>query len=284
MTMTPDRFQDLLDGYLDGRLSPGDLAEFESVVSTDASARQQLRDAQAIEEGLREMFSPPMADEFLPEEMHPPEPIPFRQEVREEKSAGGVSSAPQGGSAVKAGEHITPRGLRTLHVAAAAMLAIAAAAGIYVTTMQNGSPPVQPTPVAKSKLTPAALYARLMKKKFRPEFKCENDEQFASFLGERFGTGAVLAQASGVEVLGWDYADGMLGEATAVIMAKVDGKEVVLVVDQEKYDKTLEEPDGELSMFRETCNRLVFYEITPIGMAKLLPLVRAAPPLILPSD
>jgi hypothetical protein len=278
MTMSPDRFQDLLDGYLDGRLSPRDLVEFESQVKADPTCRQLLRDAQAIEEGLRELFSPPETEELVPSAMYPPAPIPFN-----ESALAGTHGERHAVRHARPSSH-APRSRRSIFIAAAALLAVAAAAGIYVMTMQSGSPPVQPVPVATSKLTPAQLYANLMKKKFRPQFKCDNDQQFAAFLGDRFGTGAVLAQASGVEVLGWDYADGMLGEATAVIMAKVDGKEVVLVVDQEKYDKTLEEPGGELSMFRETCNRLVFYEITPMGVAKLLPLVRAAPPMILPSD
>jgi hypothetical protein len=280
MTMSPDRFQDLLDGYLDGRLAPRELDEFESLIKDDPARRQQLRDAQAVDEGLREMFSPPEVEELVPDEMRPPAPIPFHIPTLPEKSPG--SEVSDGTPVSRAG---SPAYRRPLYLAAAAVLAIAAAAGVYVMMMQGGTPPGPPqSAAASSKLTPALLYANLMKKKFRPQFKCDNDQQFASFLGDRFGTGAVLAQASGVEVLGWDYADGMLGEATAVIMARVDGKAVVLVVDQEKYDKTLEEPGGELSMFRETCNRLVFYEITPIGVAKLLPLVRAAPPMILPSD
>ncbi|HLO42506.1 MAG TPA: zf-HC2 domain-containing protein [Phycisphaerales bacterium] len=262
MTMTPDRFQDLLDAYLDGRLSLQERSEFEKHLAADAWAMRQYQDAMAIEEGLRQLFAPPAAGELVPE-LPGSDAIPFPRAVP--------------------GQVARTMGRGGWILAAAATLLIGVSAAVYLAV--GHTPSNNATDAATSgTLTPAELYARLMKKQFRPAFKCENDAQFSAFLGDRFGTGAVLAQAPAVEVLGWDYADGMLGEATAVIMTRVEGKEVVLVVDEEKYDRTLPEPGQGLSMFRETCNRLVFYEITPLGDARVLPLVRAAPPLVLQSD
>ncbi|MCC6426316.1 MAG: hypothetical protein IT435_05805 [Phycisphaerales bacterium] len=266
----PDNLPGLIDAYLDGRLNDQQRSELERLARANPSIARELDDARLADERLRKMFTLPRSSELIPKELQAPTPIPFHAQP----------TAPAAASAIAAARVSTSR--RPLIYAAAAALLLALGAGIYFI---NRSPSTGPAKAAPSDaLTPGDLYATLLKRKFKPAFICENDEQFAKFLGDRFGSGAVLASAEGVEILGWAYADGMVGEATAVIMTKVDGAETILVVDEKKFDRPQAAPPAELKMFRSECNGLVFYEITPLPEARLTPLIKAAPPLYLRTD
>ncbi len=279
MTFSREQLTEMLDAYLDGRLNAEQARQFEALAKADPLLAADWEEARAAEARLKRLFEPPAVGELTPQALQPPAPLRFPVEPETVRSPGlPAESAPPAEHANPSAPSPTPRRPWYYAVAAAVLLAGGA---IYMNLNSGG--PTTPA-VAKQALTPAQLYANLMKKRFKPAFVCENDEQFAKFLGDRFGAGAVLAQAANTEVLGWDYADGMLGEATAVIMAKVQEREVVLVVDQRRYDHPLPEPGGELHLFRSICNTLVFYEITPFAEPRLLPRVRAADPLVLQTD
>ncbi len=275
MTSRPENFADLLDAYLDGRLNDQQRADLEATVRADPSLRAEFDRAQLAEAGLKRLFEPPAARELLPDQLLLPASLPFS--AHEAPTAPGLPAAAEPSTASRPAR----RSRAPIWWAAAALVGLAGAAAIYVSNPP--APAVQP-PRGKAPLSPAELYAKLEKRKFRPSFVCENDEQFAKFLGDRFGSGAVLAQSAGVEVLGWAYEDGMLGEATAVIMTRYQSQPVVIVVDQKKYDRPLPEPALPLHLFRSECNGMVFYEITPLEAPHILPLVRPSYPLVLNSD
>ncbi|GMV27504.1 MAG: hypothetical protein AMXMBFR58_35350 [Phycisphaerae bacterium] len=288
MTLPPEELAQMLDAYLDGRLNEEQSRRLEALAAQDPALAAELEAATAADQSIRRLFAPPEPAALTPEHQAftAPAPIVFPGHAGSAHSAPTIpAQAPlAAGSTARpdqSGTGTKTRSRTPLWLAIAAVLVIAVGGAIY---FNLSSPPESSGRQPKAALTPSQLYANLMAKKFRPAFVCENDEQFAKFLGDRFGSGAVLAQAPTVEILGWDYADGMIGEATAVIMTKVDDQPVVLVVDEKKYDRTLEPPAGGLKMFRDVCNGLVFYEITPLAEPRLLQLLKAAPPLVLRTD
>lgn len=285
MNLRPDQFSEMLDAYLDGRLNDDQQRSLETAAAADPALAAELSAARAAEAALKRIFEPPATAELMPRELMAPSSIPFSEALTAPvvgvPAQAPMDSAGHGGPVIGS---IAPKKSpsRALTYAAAAAITLIGVGGAWFMLRDTG--PAAPPVIRKEPLTPGQLYANLMKKKFKPAFVCENDAQFAKFLGDRFGSGAVLAQAPSVEVLGWDYADGMLGEATAVVMARVEEQPVVLIVDEKRFDHPLTEPGGDLHLFRGTCNGLVVYEISPFSEARLIPQVRAAEPILMQTD
>lgn len=274
MTIPRDQFADMLDAFLDGRLNEEQTRALRAAAAADPALAAELAVAESADDALRRLYAPPAAADLLPEDLRHPSSIPF-------VAPSLPAAAPLQQALAHGGDHgslVSRRGLLAL----AALVLLAITAAIYFNTA--GGPVQKPAPVRKEALTPGQLYANLMARKFKPSFVCENEEQFAKFVGDRFGKGAVLAQAANVEILGWDYADGMIGEATAVVLARVDGRECVVAIDDKRYDHALTPPGGDLHLHRDICNGLVIYEISPFAEPRLLPLARPAPPLVMKTD
>lgn len=119
-------------------------------------------------------------------------------------------------------------------------------------------------------LPAADLYARLEAEGFRPQWKCDTDERFAGAVETRLGTPLVVPLAtSGVEILGWVYADGYEGSPLSaqamILLTRVQGRDVIVLMDKAADDRTVKAPaKSGLKVFRREVGPLVLYEVTPL--------------------
>lgn len=114
---------------------------------------------------------------------------------------------------------------------------------------------------------------------FRPEVVCTSPVEFAEWMRTYFGQPLYPSHADGVELVGWAYAP-VVSSRSGVLLARVQGKPVVVVVDYAVRDKRpLSLPDsGGLHRFRAQIGSVVLYEVSPLETAAVLPLLSAAAP------
>lgn len=260
-----ENIHELIDAYLDGRLSKQQHARLLDLARQDSSVAAMMDAATRAEGSLHRSFTLP-ADVPLPSSIE-----------RSPTASGPPLRRPTHPPAAEKAGFLRGRP-RWMYAAAAAILLAGVLA--YMLNSGLGGSWLLPSTSARSGPTAAGVYAALKKKSFRPAFICENDEQFASFLAERFGHGAVIQRADNVRIVGWDYADGLLGEATAVILALSEGKNIVLFVDESRCKRSIAPPGNGMKMHRAVVNGLLFYEISDAAEPVVLPLIRPAPPIL----
>jgi len=122
---------------------------------------------------------------------------------------------------------------------------------------------------------PEKVYAKLISRGFQPEFVCTDDEGFKKATKDRLGTPLVMASASNIKLLGWAYNAGfpgkLIGDHTMLLLAKVDSKEVLVMMDQVASDRELKLPAGSgLYLHRRVVGSIVNYEISPFETAKIV--------------
>jgi len=146
----------------------------------------------------------------------------------------------------------------------AAMLAIVA--GVYFSGMLGPAP---------GGTKADAILARLERTGFEPSWACENDAEFVRYTREKFGQAFTVAPAAGVQVIGWDYCSGVLGEEAGVMLVKLgDGERVIVIVDRKSHDRPVEvEPSGGLRVHRLKVGNAVLYEVSKREAAAVIPLV-----------
>lgn len=259
-----------LDLYLDDLLEGEDRARFEAQMEQDATLREQVALQRRIDLSLKSQatFDPSKlrfdapgragAASVAPEKARsfgPLEPLPRTAPVQAERP-----------------RKIGPGRWRWYGVAAALLLS---AAGLY--RYATGGPD------EVKFMEPAALYARMQATGFTPEFVCKDDAEFAGAVSKRLGSGLLVAQAPGLNVLGWaygqDYSGRIVGPDTLVLMTRLDEKHNVLVLmDKLSSDRRLCIPkDTGLHLFRREVGKLVLYEITPLNEPRVLE--RVHPPI-----
>lgn len=170
---------------------------------------------------------------------------------------------------------------RRLALYAAAVL-IVAAVGVWVRTAIHQRQTFNPIN------SPHRIYTQLVERGFEPEFVCEPGPAFIAAVEERFGKGLNIAEAPGVDVIGWAYdtnrptdaySGQILSDELLILMAYVEGDPVIVLMDRREADtrpRLDTERAGELRQFRRQVNGFVLYEITPHPRARLLPGFEAA--------
>lgn len=125
-----------------------------------------------------------------------------------------------------------------------------------------------------------ALYAKLESKGFTPEWKCKDDVEFASTIRNRLGQALVVpAAATDATILGWAYAnvyDGSpISPDTMILMAKAQGKNVIVLFDKTSQDRRVKVPESSgLHVYRREVQGLVLYEVSPLDQPHVLDAVR----------
>lgn len=117
--------------------------------------------------------------------------------------------------------------------------------------------------------TPATVYSRLVSEGYTPQWRCDNDEEFALAVVRRLGQPLLIAEAPGLEVLGWAYGDrysgGTISEQTMVLMTVYRGERVLAMIDRAYLDREPVLPKGsKVRIFRRTFENLVVWEVTPL--------------------
>jgi hypothetical protein len=148
-------------------------------------------------------------------------------------------------------------------------------------------------------IAPSEVFERLTAHGFVPEFVCTEPAEFVKTVKDRFGTGLAMAETPPeIEILGWAYANDyegrVIGGKTLILMARVNTRPTLVLIDRLSEDRTLSDPaalmgnwtggdisnpmsvqtspraDGKLSLFRRASGKLVLYELTPFERPELL--------------
>lgn len=231
------------DDFLDGLLGAEDEAAVERKVASDPKLAKEASLQGRIDRELKDMYAydESRAPVFPAEpraEVEPPAPIVFP------------------------GRNRMWRGMAI----AAALLLVGI--GVRVAVFSGGAGPGRT-------VGPEKVYAKLMSRGFEPEFVCTDDEGFKKATKDRLGTPLVMASASNIKLLGWAYNAGfpgkLIGDHTMLLLAKVDSKEVLVMMDQVASDRELSLPAGSgLFLHRRVVGPIVNYEISPFETAKIV--------------
>ena len=152
-----------------------------------------------------------------------------------------------------------------LAAAAAVLLSIA---GVYFAMVLT-----QPRPDL------GAIYAREVAMGFTPAEVCTTPSEFAGWVTRKFGEPLYPATGADTQLLGWSYAVAM-SNYSGVLLADVDGRHVIVVLDKSKNEtrKPARLEDPSLHLYRASIGGLILYEVSPLPSARILPALTTRPP------
>lgn len=158
---------------------------------------------------------------------------------------------------------------RTILYAAAAAVLLAFLAG-YWAWGGSGRAPMDPA----KRL--AAIHARAVMGGMTPRWVCETDEEFIATTRDRLGEGLLVEPREGLTLIGWDY-DYLYTDRTCVLLARADGREVVVVMDRAASERGFKPPsDRDIQMHRRVVDGIVLYELGVGAEPCIIDRVRAA--------
>lgn len=252
--LTP--IQERLECYLDGLLTGDDKAAFEAEVAGNAELQAQIEAHRGLCTKLNAFASlSPSA----------PRTLPFASPAARK-----------------------PR--RWLKVAAiAACVGIPAAGAIF---WYLAPPPVQPikfTPLTseqyqqKHRDLMLAEYKAQVASGFKPKEVCNTDEQFVDWTTKKLGHGLKPVHTSNPGdpaepvLAGWSVGT-TFSAYTGLLLAHVDGKPVMVVMDQAPPERMVpkDDPTGMPRMFRRNVNGVWMIEITPLDQPRVISRIEAA--------
>ncbi|HVU88997.1 MAG TPA: hypothetical protein VHD36_16855 [Pirellulales bacterium] len=238
-----------LDAYLDGTLPEPARRAFAREAALSPELTGELALQKRIDQVLVHRFAPPAA------------PTDLAARLREAATVTTILYA-------------RPR-RRRLPLAAAAVAAVVAWA---ILGWQFFSPANRP-PVYNPRLPVATIYNTRVAEGFKPTWVCEDDHIFASTFKERQGQGLLLAtMPPGSGMVGLAYCGGM-SRYTTTMLARVDGKPVMVFVDRKENEEDgviPPSPDSGLHLFQKELGNLVLYEVTPFDEPRVMDYLYAA--------
>jgi anti-sigma factor RsiW len=263
-----------LDLYLDGVLSPQEKADFERDAAANPALQTHLDLARAVQASMARRCAPPMAlhldrlDEAVKRaETTRGTPTDNSEAAAVQAPAPAPIPIARGVPSAIAASRRGPGWRRWVGYAVAAMIGI-----VGVVWWSNSVP----DPEARRVLTAGEVMAATMEGGFKPTFVCKDDAEFVATVKNRFGKGLLLASTETISVLGWAYSDtyaaDIVSKNTLVLMAKVEGREVLMFMDRAPGEHVLKAgnvPTG-YRLFTKTHCGLVLYELTPFDSPRLI--------------
>lgn len=248
--------EERLECYLDGLLTGDDKAVFEAELAGNAELQAQVEAHRRLCTRLRSFAS--INDSA-------PRTLPF------------TSSADR-----------KPRSWLKVAVIAAC-IGIPAAAAVF---WYLAPPPVQPikfTPLTsaeyqrKHRDLMLAEYASQVASGFKPKEVCNTDEQFVDWTTKKLGHGLKPVHGSkpgdpAEPVLaGWSVGT-TFSAYTGLLLAQVDGKPVMVVMDEAPPERMVpsDDPTGMPRLFRRNVNGVWMIEITPLDQPRVITRIEAA--------
>ncbi|MFO0838619.1 MAG: hypothetical protein U1D55_08810 [Phycisphaerae bacterium] len=242
-----------LDAYLDGLLDADARRDFERELLGDAGLREQVTRQRAIDASLKRGFAAPSAEALLARVLTqrpkpaPPKPAPPRV-IR----------------------LFGPAGMAV----AAAVLLISVGSSWYLWQTLSSSVDTGPLPIpVRPLLAVAAAYQEALDNGFKPFYPCRSDQELAGTIYKQLNQGLLWANIpTNVSLLGL-IPTRVVSQKTIMMLARVDGKPVVLLIDRacdEKAPPSPPPPESGLKMFRSVVGELVLYEVTPLDKPSLL--------------
>lgn len=122
-----------------------------------------------------------------------------------------------------------------------------------------------------------ALYTRLVRTGFEPAWECKDDAEFVAYTRDKFGQAFTVSPAAELQVLGWDYCSGVLGDEAGVLLVKIGaGDKAIVVVDRAVNDRpVVVEPTSLLHVHRRALGNAVLYEVSNRDRPAVLPAIQA---------
>lgn len=240
---------ELIETFLDGATNEGDRQSLLESLRTNPARRRQLQLQGEIDDGLRRLFA-----------VETPSPDAILAAITE---ANGVVPLPLE----------RPRKARLFGVAAAVAASLLIV--LSLSSLWPGARREAPYAAARPLVD---LYRNAVDSGFEPSYECREPERFAETFQRRQGQALkLLPMPAGSRMLGLAYTGGLSRETTAML-SYVDDQPVMVFVDKAQHDlHDVAAPDGKLNVFRKERDGLVFYEVTPLGEARVTPLLAPLP-------
>jgi len=223
------------DAYLDGSLPAEQHDAMKREIEGSPALRAEVELQSRIDESLRRSFAPSKP------------PVELLSTLRD---AAGVQPA-----AVQ-----TRRRWLTIAAVVAAATVVWAVVGWQFFGGRGKTPIYDPnTPLE-------TIYATSVADGFKPKWVCDDPHEFASTFKQRQDQALLLAaMPAGTTMEGLHYLGG-LSRYTTAMLARVNGKPVLVFVDKSSNDTHPAEPTAKsgLHLFRKELGPLVLYELTPL--------------------
>ena len=222
---TPDNL-DRLIAYVEGQLSADDRARFEQELAASSHLRGQLELLRRIDRSMADQLAPP-------------------GEIRVEL----------GVPAPKALGWRRWTGLAGAAVAASILMALA---WMYFAV-----------PDRPQRLTVSALYHSHLAGGFVPDWVCKDDAEFIDTTRKAFGVPLLAKTEGDVQIIGWSgYGDRLadlgLSPSAREILARVNGREVIVLIDKPVPARPPKVDSTSLNIFERRIGDIALYEITPL--------------------
>lgn len=252
MTREPGQFDDAtLDDYLDGLLDEEATSRFEARIHADRDLQAEIERQTVVNDALGRMCTP------SPE---------VEQRVFE-----AVRNAPAARPVPIARSKAVPFYQQRWAIAALVALGVVGTWRLVGVIQQSRIDRDEYGP--KPWTSVVTYYDNAVETGFKPEWACETDKEFSDTFKTRFRQPLLLAPGSDtVEALGLGYVN-CLTPKTVTLLARVQGKPVVVFVDKLKNDTHPELPQtSSLNIFRKEIGRLILYEVSPLAKSHVLDL------------
>lgn len=231
-----------IEMYLRNEMDGEDRAAFEREMLRDPALRAEVELERTISDRLRAMYAPPA-----------PPAMP-------------TTAAAATAVARIAGSTRGPATQPWVRIALGIAAVLAIAAGVHFSGVLGPAP---------GGTKADAILARLERTGFEPAWACEDDAEFVQYTREKFGQAFTVAPASGVQVIGWDYCSGVLGDEAGVMMVNLgEAERAIVIVDRKSHDRPVEiDASGGLRVHRLQVGGAVLYEVSKRESPAVLPLV-----------
>lgn len=229
-----DELAGSLDAYLDGRLNPAQAAALAASAERDPALKREWRLQHRVDDSIRRAFAVPPA-------IAPGASIPLR------------AAADKGTRATR---------FRALALAAAVALGVGGYWAFVGSPAGDGG-----------RIDAPAAYQSALDVGFQPAWVCDNDQEFAAYTKDRFGTPWTVAPAPGLVLVGWRYSSNVLGPEASMLLATQDQAKIVVLADRAEHARALK-GTADLRVHSRTLGDVVLYEISPLDQPAIIGRIR----------
>jgi hypothetical protein len=213
----------MIDAYLDG--TPATRAEFERRAAGDPGLSRELELQRRVDDRLCVLMA-----------------LPDAPAMPHARGSIGISDA---------------RTRRILRIAAALALC---AVGAWAALARPWAMLLGP---GRSDVAANVAYRELVKGGLTPIWVCGSDEEFGKYTREKLGAALTITPRTGLELVGWTYAGGLLDSSAQVLMCRADGKPVIVVMGKKADDRSMHADAGSgVTIHRREMGDVVMYEVS----------------------
>lgn len=255
----------LLDGFLDGTLSPQQREVAEKALETDAEFAADVKLQKRIDESLQKTFAPQQAPTFDFAAIKAAAQADAGDQQNDVVLSSDTSAelSPVDGRSGRLGNQTQRKSAKRVAKVLAAALAASLVWGFFGAQFFRNSS----TEIAYQRRPLVEVYQDCVASGFQPYWVCDNEKLFASTFEKRQGVALKLAEMPpGMKMVGLAYLAGISRQSTS-LLAEVNGQQVIVFVDRVGNDVDLQSgdlADAGLNIFKTKKSGLVFYEVSPL--------------------